>query len=308
MTGRLAGATRALALLGAATSIAACDEPIARGWRLDRTRVLGARVEAEGDATRASLVPGERARLTWLVAGPSATPRLEWAMAACAAPEGTNPAPRCATGASASTSGAAAGTRIDMDLEVPPAAALGDARELLVLAAFCGTGAPALDPRVFEARCASGAPALLASTRVRLAAAGENRNPPFAPDALTFAGAPWPSPPPGDIGGPCVPSPEAPLAVAGSGELTVEVALDPAAREPAPEERGGFEELLVSHFVSDGELDRQFSFAEAASVEVAWKPPAEVGPDGRLVRFVFVVRDGRGGASFAERAACLRRP
>jgi len=166
-------ATSLFAIAAATTALAACDDSIHRGWLVDRTRVLGARTFAVADPDRASLDPGEAGRVEWLVAAPEGTPALAWSFVACVAPEGNFPEPKCETAVLASGSGAATGEIIAMDLDVPPAAALGNATELLVLAAFCAAGAPALDARAFAATCASGEP-LLASMIVRLASAGPN--------------------------------------------------------------------------------------------------------------------------------------
>jgi hypothetical protein len=65
-----------------------------------------------------------------------------------------------------------------MDIDAPPASAVGDAKELLMLAAFCADGAPSLDPRSFTATCGAKAP-LLASTTLHLD--GPNANPAIDP-------------------------------------------------------------------------------------------------------------------------------
>src|SRR5262245_3238031 len=88
-----------------AATAAACDEPIQEGWLVDRTRVLGARVEAAVEPARASLVPGEIGRITWLVAAPTGTPNLAWAFAACLPPEGNFADPACETPVLAAGSG-----------------------------------------------------------------------------------------------------------------------------------------------------------------------------------------------------------
>ncbi|MDF2693607.1 MAG: hypothetical protein K0S65_1990, partial [Labilithrix sp.] len=72
-----------------------CDDTDTKGWLVDRTRVLGARVEAKAEPARAEIAPGERMNVTWLVGAPNGTGRLGWAYALCAPVEGTQPVPRC---------------------------------------------------------------------------------------------------------------------------------------------------------------------------------------------------------------------
>src|SRR5690606_12895696 len=91
----------------------ACDNEFTKGWLVDRTRVLAARVEAAAEPSRSSLAPGERARVTWLVGAPSGTPSLAWSFATCAAPDGYLPEPRCRDGAHATANG-----RADAELAV----------------------------------------------------------------------------------------------------------------------------------------------------------------------------------------------
>src|SRR5262249_55596171 len=125
------------------------------------------------DPARASIAPGETANLTWILAEPSPIAPHAWSAVACLPPDGTNAAPACAGELAASLSGSASGDRVTMGIAVPPS--LGDAPELLVLAAFCDGGV-SLDAASFTATCASG-DAILASVRVRLAGAGANANP-----------------------------------------------------------------------------------------------------------------------------------
>lgn len=67
------------------------------------------------------------------------------------------------------------------------------------------------------------------------------------------------------------------------------------------------EEIQVSWLGDGGEFDVSFSFitAPATSVLTQWKPFVGVPDDGALVRFNFVVRDGRGGTDWVERGLCI---
>ena len=71
------------------------------------------------------------------------------------------------------------------------------------------------------------------------------------------------------------------------------------------------EEIQVSWLSDGGDFERTFSFIsdpDFPSVLTAWRPLPVNEEDGLLVRFNFVVRDGRGGVSFVERGLCVRPP
>ncbi len=280
---------------------------------MDRPRVLGARVEAP-DPVRASLAPGERGQIDWLVAGPEGTPTLSWAFAVCVPPEGNVAAPRCTTAVVATGAGTTTGEVATMDFDVPVSDALFDAKALLVLAAFCpvvalgelpsagGAAAPtALDARTFTATCRSGEP-LLASLVVRLASAGVNANPP--PPMLRLGDSPIPVDDLAPAGGSCAAAPAAPKFHAGGPEVDLVYAFREAEREPD-------ESIMLATIVTSGELDRQYSAFDPGEapkeVRVRWTPPGKEGiaEGGRIVRFYAIVRDGRGGANFSRFAVCV---
>ena len=110
-----------VALAGLAAG-AACQDSIAKGWLVDRPRVIAARVEAAADPGRASLGPSEHARVTWLLASPRGTPHFGWVYAACASPIGATAAPACDGPTLASGAGAADGELVATDLDTPAAA------------------------------------------------------------------------------------------------------------------------------------------------------------------------------------------
>jgi hypothetical protein len=293
----------AVVTLTALAGLAACGDSIVKGWLVDRTRVIGARVEAATDATRASIAPGEMARVSWVIATPAGVPHVAWAIAACVPPSGTSAAPACPTGALAESHGTADGEVVATDVVVPS----GVTNEtLLVLAAFCEGGTPALDPTTFVATCA-GAPdaPLLASAVMRLAAAGPNLNP-APPSGVRLGPTPLAA---SDVaaGMPCS-DPRAsalPRLAAGGPDVDLVYPFRAADREPG-------ESLVLSTLVTEGKLDAQYASLEATEalpkeVHVAWTPPGvEVGPEGRVVRFFVGLRDGRGGAAFSGFAVCIR--
>ncbi|MBC7174228.1 MAG: hypothetical protein H5U40_17420, partial [Polyangiaceae bacterium] len=92
----------------------------------------------------------------------------------------------------------------------------------------------------------------------------------------------------------------------GSAETFVEVGSDGV-------ERTVTESLQITYVATAGEMDRTFGFIDPGENTiidtVGWEPPLadEVPPEGLLVRFYFVVRDGRGGVDYLERALCVER-
>lgn len=66
------------------------------------------------------------------------------------------------------------------------------------------------------------------------------------------------------------------------------------------------ESLQLSHFASAGDLSHAFPQLIASDpanrVSFRWTAPSNAPAGGRLVRFWFVARDGRGGSDFTERA------
>src|SRR3982750_4534025 len=67
----------------AAIALAGCSNDLPVASVLERTRVLGARVEVASDPGRAEVSPGEAASVSWIVAGPSAPATLDWAFPLC---------------------------------------------------------------------------------------------------------------------------------------------------------------------------------------------------------------------------------
>lgn len=293
---RIRASVRVALLFG---TLAGCEETNNKGWLVDRTRILGARIEAKVDPSRASITPGEPMRATWLVGAPNGTGHLHWAFAVCAPIAGNLPEARCDGAALASGKGQSDGELVVMDLDAPQAVA--DARELQLLAAFCENGESELDASRFEATCGGGGTARLASATIRIATAGPNKNPEVASDAVLFDGIPLPSES-ARPGGSCVAEARAPIVGAGTKH---KIGL-----RFRGDEREADEEILASHIVTAGELERQYSLLaptdpvpKEASVE--WTAPKEVAAEGRLVEVYVVLRDGRGGQAFARRTVCV---
>ncbi|HVJ91824.1 MAG TPA: hypothetical protein VM580_18620, partial [Labilithrix sp.] len=198
-----------------------------------------------------------------------------------------------------------------IDLDAPSSEVVGDLRELLFLAAFCESGDASLETTRFEATCTSGSPARLASATIRLASAGPNNNPEVATDAVIFDGMPMANPAAAPSAS-CADEPNAPVVAPGT-KHRLGLRFRGDERESSPDVADGLENILASHVVTAGKLERQYSMfepREAAPKEVSveWTaPPLEqVAQAGRLVSLYVVLRDGRGGTAFVRRAICTR--
>jgi hypothetical protein len=286
------------ASMAAITLVASgCDDPLKRVDLVTDARVLGARVEVQGEPERASPLPGETARVRWLVADREPMPVLGWAFAVCeAAPPGGS-LPSCAGDpfATASADVPAPGEPF-IEFSVPGAI---DSRALAVFGVVCPDSAPAYGASTFGCEGPGG-------TRTSLdfelgTPERSNRNPVIEPAALTLDGAVLPE------GVDCTTLPT----VDPGGSHTFELALDETDRDAVDPEIDldpVKETLQVSHFTTAGKLDRPFSVIEPnetnLATRVSWKAPKSA-PETGLVRFFFVVRDLRGGADWIERAVCV---
>lgn len=76
------------------------------------------------------------------------------------------------------------------------------------------------------------------------------------------------------------------------------------------EDTENVEEIQVSWLADSGDFERTFSFITdpARSVLTQWRTFPEAPESGELVRFSFVIRDGRGGADWVERGLCVLPP
>lgn len=297
------GAGLALIAFGFAPAVVVgCDDSINKGWLVDKPRVLGARVEASEDPERATLRAGEAGTVTWLVTAPHPAPQA-WAFATCAPPDGNFPEVRCEGPVLATGRGTSSAPFVAMGVTYPT-----ELPSVLMLAAFCGGGEPALDAQTFTATCSDGSTPLLASATLFADAAGTNRNPTIADDALRVDDQILFPAASGDD--PCA-----------AGKTSLRPGIEPHVIyrfvpeqvEAAPTLPDGRESLLLSSFTDVGEFDRQYAAyvpEDPTSMEarVAWETPAseQVPAAGVAAHFTFVLRDGRGGTGFALRSVCVR--
>jgi hypothetical protein len=274
-----------------------CDDALTRVDLVANLRVLGARVEVDGEPGRASPAPGEAAAVRWLVADRHPDPPLGWAFAVCAAaPSGSN-LPACAAEpfATASTDVPVAGEP-RIDFVVPDNV---ESQALAVFGAVCPDSEPLFDGEAFDCRGPGGR---LVSLDFLLEGADvTNANPVLAPDALKLDETSIPE------GLDCATLP----AVSRSSSHTLELVLADSDRDELAQESSADpprEELQVSHFTTAGSLERAFTVFEPDDsnlvARVTWKAPGEVPLDG-FARLFFVVRDMRGGSDWIERAVCI---
>jgi hypothetical protein len=288
------GVVLSLLLLG-------CDDPLKSVELIQEPRVLGARVEVEGDAARAAPAPGETATVSFLLASPEPEITMGFALAACSAE------PR-----QGGRSGCAAepfdrvlrddGETTPARLEFTVPEALDARGRVVVLGIICPGGSPSADGQ----SCDGPEPGTPVTLELELAHENDvNQNPELEPETVLFDGEPWPEMPgvEGDCTGLGYPE------VTVSSRHTLLVELSEADRDSLPRRSDldpSRESLQLSRFATDGDLSRAFESIAWDSGElsrsVTWKAPETPG----LVRFWLILRDFRGGSAFAQRAACVK--
>ncbi len=98
---------------------------------------------------------------------------------------------------------------------------------------------------------------------------------------------------------------------AGSSPSSIQLGVTPDSLQPyMVQGMSLIEEMQLSWLTDGGDYQRTFSFitSPAVSVLTEWQPFSDAPPDGWLVRFTFVVRDGRGGTDWVERGVCVLPP
>jgi hypothetical protein len=98
---------------------------------------------------------------------------------------------------------------------------------------------------------------------------------------------------------------------AGGSASTINLLVTPDSLQPYTEgDETRIEEIQVSWLADGGGFESTFSFITdpARSVLTQWKPSSDAPEGGILVRFTFVIRDGRGGTDELERGLCILPP
>ena len=140
----------------------------------------------------------------------------------------------------------------------------------------------------------------------------ENQNPDGEPAVVQLDGDEWPvysgNQPPKDTQ--CDASNNELPQLSHQTEYTLRIAYPRKAREKV---NGTFETLRISHRATSGSFQRSASYILPdrkpandgnLEVETKWTSPAKQDKGHRVIRFVFGIRDGRGGFGMSERYAC----
>jgi hypothetical protein len=269
----------------------ACEDPLKHGQRLEESRILGARVVS--DAGEASVTPGAGATVDLLVAGPQGPVDTRVAYEFCEAVLSDRGVPYCAR--EAFDGGIFDTSSLPLALSIPEGIPPG--ARLAFRGVACEVGEPMLGESPLDWGCSGDEEGLRfsfdASTRTP---SMSHRNPDLSELLLEIGGVEValddPRSPPSCAEG--VP------AVAARRALRVVWRLGAGAREVADGES-----LRVSHFSTSGHFERQHSFIdeiEEPVVRLSWEAPgAEV-----AAKLYLVVRDGRGGVSWASASVCAR--
>lgn len=326
--------------------VAACSESFLPASAVLNVRVVGALVEVEGEPGRANPSPGDTVQVSNIVIdrghppsaeGASLSPApLQWSLIPCI-PEPTVLAlPICRNmipcdGCEATPPADPLAFPI-VRFQVPSSEELdaAEATTVQLQGAICADGAPAgldaiiafvtgetdvLDPCEDpnnEGRFIS-VPILIQDEDDPN---DPNLNPVIAD--LTLNGEPWP--PPFDQGVPrdfpdsgCAAFVDDPSAVPHAGDPVsiIQLTATPDSfQQFEVDEIFETEEMQVSWLGDSGAFEFSFSFITdpARSATIQWAPPNFANLGGTLVRFNFLMRDGRGGLAWLDRGLCVLPP
>jgi hypothetical protein len=235
--------------------VAGCGPEMDPPSLVEKTRVLGARIEVAGDTARATPKPGETAKVTWLITAPAEVPPLGWAFVLC--PGRGSPEAGCGEQPLAVFQGHERVPAIDV--AVPAADELGGARELLIFGRVCSASEPVLGANGAPG-CTMNGDGTTAVVSIPLQMTDSpNHNPSFAGRGATFDGQAWAT---GDADA-CA---GLPTVRAATEDHVLRLETDGNDRErftamigdpPVPTERR--EVLQVSQFTTAGKLERSYS-------------------------------------------------
>ncbi|MGE0788357.1 MAG: hypothetical protein AB7S26_21970 [Sandaracinaceae bacterium] len=306
-------------------ALPACIDDLPSGALLERPRVLGARLVVDADPSRAWPAPEEAARLAFFTA-PRATP-WAYALAGCVSAPQVGGIAGCAGDPFAVGAAPSSTDEPAFAFGVPPQSTLRPGATLLFAGVFCANGTPSVTPdETTGLPTCDGDDAttevVTFSLPVAMPPTPANLHPELEDDAILLDDAAWPpsaEDPPvsgcastvGEASFPRVTRTDA------ESPSRVSFAIDPSYREAYQELVFGETPMLVdaretltlTHIADAGRVTRLTTevFDDETVPFVEWEHPAaeDVPSDGLTVRFVFVVRDGRGGMARATRAACV---
>ncbi|MCA9582692.1 MAG: hypothetical protein KC416_12915, partial [Myxococcales bacterium] len=241
-----------------------CLEDFDSATIISKNRVLGARIGVVGDEGRASPKAGEEVAIEWLVVDEEAPRRLSWAFLACAqGPTDSGQFYCIAEPFFVEIEPAPGNAAPALRFQVPP-----DIDRILVRGIICAEGTPDLDLEALSARCAGGdamESSVILSVDVQEEGDTPNQNPSITGTTFKFATDEWDAVPAGTAVDCQTPPDEVPTAPRSKTDALIEII--PAAE---PEEytvpgtngvgtRTVTEDLFFSHYVTAGEMDRQYS-------------------------------------------------
>lgn len=341
--------------------LVACSESFLPAWAVTDLRVIGARVEVNGQPERARPEPGDQVQVSMIVIDqgappsedpdvPALTPELlRWAFIPCIPQATLFGSPICRTPIQPcdGCEGAPSDDRLAfpvLSFRVPDQVDLdaAEADSVVVQGAVCIHGVPSLEAIQrfllgetddLQPCTSDGEPdprepppeGRLVTVRVPIEPIPEDPN--LNPEIInvTLDGSSWP--PPYNDGVPTVPrtapgrgceadlegltdAERAEHPVAGSQPADIRLFVTRESLQPYVfDDMTRKEELQVSWLTDAGDLETTFSFITdpAVSILTQWLPPPSIPLDanGVLVRFNFVIRDGRGGTDWVERGLCV---
>ncbi len=325
--------------LAALVALGGCAEDLDPASLLTTSRVLAAKVHVTSDAadaTRTNPGPGETVEVELVVGDPAEELARTWAFVACVPLATTFGPPICAD------FGSVLGTFAQTELPsappydpprfaftLPDADALEDVSEVIAIGVICSGGKSDLDGVLayFEALAegnAQGRPPAcedpshdgeIVVVQIPLLEGQANHAPVLGVVGLNGPPFDYVAPPTATDRG-CLADDGVPRFAADVEKVLLTVSPPAESRETYTtisaegESVSHTESLQIAYFATAGEMERSFGFIdpeEALNDTVEWTLPraSDVPPEGLLVRFHFVMRDGRGGADATTRALCV---
>lgn len=311
--------------VASAAALPGCIDNFDSPTEINSPRVLAARTRIAGDEARATPRAGDEVTVEWLAvvpesatvdAGDAAPLLYTWGFVACEAGPAQTTAPICASEPFAAEVS-------PVPLSAAPTATFtvpAGIERILLRGVICAGGVPALAADGQSATCeGDGAETLLVLKYIPVAGEDDatNLHPSWDGAVILLGGELLEAAVPADLPREgCEPGAEAagvPVLVRPGKKLKLELTPSAAARETYAGADGGEtrEFLELANYVTAKELERQFSFIDddmpTAKLDWTLPPAADIPDGGLLVRFFFVMRDGREGTAWTDRAVCLVR-
>jgi hypothetical protein len=321
-------------------ALGGCADDLDPASLLNTSRALAVRLTVTSDPAdppRTNPGPGDSVEVELLVGDPGEALPRTWAFVACVPLASSFGPPVCKDFDSAFGVFAETTLPTSMPYEpprftftMPDAEALEGVGEVVALGVICSGGEVDFQGTLgyFEALAKGGAegkppacknPALdgeIVIIQVPLRAGEINHAPVI--DEIGMNGPPFTYDAPGDapIFG-CAGDPAAPRVRADVDTVALAVKPTEASRETytvaddgAMASQSYIESLQIAYAATAGEMERTFGYIDPGEdlvdhVEWALPSPSSIPAEGLLVRFYFVMRDGRGGADWATRALCV---